>query len=105
MRLFSSHILLCSRCFRLSPLINFPSLQILIPPILVTDHSNLPRNLSCSLWPLGFPFVPQSSVDKVRLQDQQGQVPHEGDGVEEIGVAAAGVQPQVVESWAEQGGV
>jgi hypothetical protein len=68
-------------------------------------QSNLPRNLAHSLGPLGLPLIPQSSVDKVRLQDQQSQVPHQGDGIEEVGVAAAGVQPQVVESWAQQGGV
>lgn len=71
-------------------------------PVLSSD---LPRNLAHSLGPLSLPLIPQSSVDKVRLQDQQSQVPHQRDGVEEIGVAAAGVQPQVVESRAEQGRV
>jgi len=67
--------------------------------------SNLPRNLAHSFRPLAFPLISQSRVDEIRLEDQQSQVPHQRDGVEEIRVAAAGVQPQVVESWAEQGGV
>lgn len=67
--------------------------------------SNLPRNLANNSRPLSLPLIPQSRIHKVRLEDQQGQVPHQGDGVKEVGVAAAGVQPQVVESGAQKGGV
>jgi len=31
---------------------------------------NLPRNLPSNSGPLGFPFIPQSRVDEVGLQDE-----------------------------------
>lgn len=76
-------------------------------PILLTSNSpthiysqnpsNLPRHLALHPGPLSLPLVPQRRVHQIRLEDQQRQVPHQRDGVEEVGVAAAGVQPQVVE--------
>lgn len=52
-----------------------------------------------------FPLIPQTGIDEIRLQNQQREIPDEGDGVEEIGVAAAGVDPEVVERRAQKRGV
>jgi hypothetical protein len=63
------------------------------PTLLSHSSSNLSRHFSPNLRPLRFPLIAQRRIHEIRLEDQQSQVPHERDGVEEIGVAAAGVQP------------
>lgn len=67
--------------------------------------SNLPRHLALRPGPLGLPLVPQRRIHQIGLEDQQREIPHQRDGVEEVGVAAAGVQPQVVERRAQERGV
>ena len=67
--------------------------------------SNLPRHFPHRLRPLGFPLIAQRRIHEIRLENKQSQVPNQGNGVEEIGVAAAGVQPQVVESRTQECGI
>jgi hypothetical protein len=74
-------------------------------PISSQPPSNLPSNLPTNLRPLSFPLTAQRRIHEIRLENEQSEIPHERNSVEEIGVAAAGVQPQVVESWTQEGGV
>lgn len=67
--------------------------------------SYLPRHLACNPRPFRLPFIPQASVNKVGLKNQQREVPNQRDRVEEVGIAAASVQPEVVERRAQESGV
>lgn len=49
------------------------------------------------LWPLDFPFVPERRKGEVADEQALAKTPHERNGVEKVGIAASGVDPQVVE--------
>ena len=57
------------------------------------------------LRPLDLPFVAEDGEERIRYDFGQAETPDEGDGVEEVRVAGTGVDPEVVEGWAQQGRV
>lgn len=65
-------------------------------------HPHLPPP---NLRPLNLKLIPQSRPDSIINQQCQSQRPHKSNRIEEICVAAACVDPQVVECWAQEGGV
>lgn len=56
-------------------------------------------------WVVLLPFISEDSEDAVGEEDGKSQAPDESDGVEEVGVAGACVDPEVVEGWAKETGV
>lgn len=52
--------------------------------------------------PLDLPLVPENGERQVRHQQTLPQTPNKGDGVEEVCIPAAGVDPQVIERRTEE---
>ena len=67
--------------------------------------SYTPDILALHVWTLDFPFISQHSKESVSDEYGQTQTPDQGDGIEEIRISGAGVYPQVVECWTEEGGI
>lgn len=61
--------------------------------------------LPTHLWTLDLPFISEHCVQRIGKDDRQAKAPHERNGIEEISVTTAGVDPQVVERWPEQGAI
>lgn len=64
--------------------------------------SNPPNISPLHLRPFHFPLISQSRIYRIGHDDRQAKTPDESDGVEEIGVARAGVDPEIVKSGAEE---
>ena len=90
------------RCSTICPNI---SNRHITTPLTHLSSSNLPHILALHLGPLHLPLVPQHGKQRVAHNDRQAQAPDQGDGVEEVGVAGAGVDPEVIEGGAEEGSV
>lgn len=65
-------------------------------------HLHLCDGFIFEFRPLCFGFVPQHGPDAVANDKRQPQTPHQGDGVEEVCISRAGVDPEVVECWPEE---
>ena len=62
----------------------------------------LPDFLASSFGSFAFPAISKDRVHSVREQDQQRQTPHQSDGVEEVGVSGACIDPQMMECWSKK---
>lgn len=51
------------------------------------------------------PFVSKSREDSVRQQYRKAKAPDQSNGVEEVGVARAGVNPEMIERGTQESGV
>lgn len=60
----------------------------------------LPNVLAFHLRPLNLPFIPKHGKKGVGDDFRKAKAPDESDGVEKVGVAGAGIYPEVVECWA-----
>lgn len=60
------------------------------------DSLDLPDFLADHLGAFHLPLVPEHGERQVANEQALAETPHERDGVEEVGVPAAGVDPQVV---------
>lgn len=61
-----------------------------------------PNVLALQLRPFHVQLVSQSSEEGVSNDDRDAKTPDKCDGIEEVGVARAGVDPQVVEGRSEE---
>lgn len=66
---------------------------------------NLLDILAHQLRALDVQLIPQHRKCQVGHQQALTQAPHQGNGVKEVGIAATGIYPEVVERGAEKGGV
>jgi hypothetical protein len=66
-------------------------------------HLYLPHFLPLHCGILLFPLIPQRGKNDIRHQDRQTQTPHQSDGVEEIRVSGARIDPEMVECGPKQG--
>ena len=69
----------------------------------------LPHILAFHLRPLELPFISEDSKEGVCQYKHKTETPNEGDGVEKVRIAGAGVDPEMVkgrpeESSVEEGG-
>lgn len=55
---------------------------------------------SLHLGPLNFPFVSKHREKRIRNNLGQAETPDKSDGIEEVGVAGARIDPEVVEGRA-----
>ena len=61
------------------------------------DMLKLPHILALQLRSLGLRLIPNDCMQQISYEDDESETPHERDGVEEVCVARAGVDPEVVE--------
>ena len=52
--------------------------------------------------PFHLPLISEYGEESISDENGQTETPHKSDRVEEIGVARAGINPEVVESWSEE---
>ena len=57
----------------------------------------LPNILTLHLRPFNLPFISKHGKEGVGDDLREAEAPDESDGIEEIGVAGAGIYPEVVE--------
>ena len=65
----------------------------------------LPYVLALHLRPLDLPFISEDRKESVSQDEYETKAPDESDSVKEVCVAGAGIDPEMVEGWAEEGGV
>lgn len=63
---------------------------------------NLLYFLANHIWPFHLPFIPKHSKRQIRHQQALSQTPHKRNGIEEVGVAASSIDPQVIKRRAEE---
>jgi hypothetical protein len=61
-----------------------------------------PHLLALHLRPFHLPFISQDGKQRVTDQHRQPKAPHKSDGIEEIRIPRASIDPQIVECRAEQ---
>ena len=60
----------------------------------------LPNVLALHLRPFNLQFISKQCKKGVGDDLREAETPDESDGVEKVGVAGAGIYPEVVECWA-----
>jgi hypothetical protein len=74
--------------------------------VLMPLYFSYPRDfLAAQLRPFNIQLVSQSSVHGVSENDGQAQTPDQCDGVEEVGIARTGVDPEMVKGRTQNSGV
>ena len=63
---------------------------------------HLPDVLALHFRPFNLPFISKHGKKRVGDDLRKAKAPDESDGVEKVGVAGAGIYPEVVECWAQK---
>lgn len=67
--------------------------------------SNLLDILAYQLRPLNVQLIPQHSKRQIRHQQALAKTPHKRNRIEEVCIAAASIDPEMVERRPEEGGI
>ena len=70
------------------------------PRMFIAWQLYLPDVLALHFRPFNLPFISKHGEKGVGDDLRKAKAPHESDGVEKVGVAGAGIYPEVVECWA-----
>ena len=68
----------------------------------ITSLSYASNFFADHLWPLHFPLVSKYSEKSVSDENRQTETPHKRDGVEEVGIARTGIDPEVMKGRSEE---